>query len=132
MHACTQTKQTTAFVVIYKPCVRADTGSSYNLFNTSPMHINLAGITGRCGRVGPAMAVLQGQVLWVCCVWRGRRTATISSTSEWIPSVTCSAGEWECVIHWDSFTLASGSPVKTQRLKGREISWMKTINMQVI
>lgn len=41
----------------------------------SPIHINLAGVTGGCGRDGLAMAVLQGRVLWVqrvyVCVCRG-------------------------------------------------------------
>lgn len=34
--------------------------TTYDLFNTSSIQINLVGVTGRCGRDGLAMAVLQG------------------------------------------------------------------------
>lgn len=52
---------------------RAEEHSADDLSSLSLIHINLAGASGGCGRVGPAMAVLQGRVLWVHCerVWAG-------------------------------------------------------------
>lgn len=41
---------------------------SYDLFNMSPIHINLAGVRGGYRRDGLAVAVLQGGVLCVCVV----------------------------------------------------------------
>lgn len=48
---------------------RLEKCSSFDLFNSSLIHINLVGLTGRCGRDRLAMAVLQGRVLWVWCVF---------------------------------------------------------------
>lgn len=44
---------------------------SYDLFNTSSIHINLAGVIGGYRRDGLAVAVLQGGVLCVCVVGGG-------------------------------------------------------------
>lgn len=82
-------KQTVLFYVQSLWC-RSVKHSTHDLFNTSPIHINLVGMTGRCGRDELAVTVLQGWMLWVLGVgvymWRGRCTAAISFTSEWIPS----------------------------------------------
>lgn len=76
--------------------------SSCDISNTPPIHINLVGITGRCGRGGLAMTVLQGGVLWVCSVFVCRGGAVrllLASLVNGFHQRTGRLEKWNRVIH---------------------------------
>lgn len=63
---------------------------SYDLFNMSPTHINLAAVIGGYRRDGLAMAVLQGWVLWVlpACVCAVGEELIYYSLRWWMDSIS--------------------------------------------
>lgn len=81
---------------------RVEKRSSCDIFNRPPIHINLVGITGRCGRSWLAMTVLQGWVLWVCCMFVCRGGAVrplLASLVNGFHQHTGRLKKWNRVIH---------------------------------
>lgn len=81
---------------------RVEKRSSCDISNIPPIHINLVGITGRCGRGGLAMTVLQGWVLWVCSMFVCRGGAVrllLASLVNGFHQHTGRLEKWNRVIH---------------------------------